>query len=92
MKAGIAVDNWKLPIFCKRLTEAGYDYVDGGALTADAVTDYLIEDLAKRKRAELLDLAQELDELRGTLVDQARINSFALLDDILAARQKEPKP
>lgn len=34
MKAGIAVDDWKLPIFRKRLTEAGYDYEDAGALTA----------------------------------------------------------
>lgn len=36
MKAGIAVDNWKLPVFRKRLTEAGYAYEDGGAITAEA--------------------------------------------------------
>ncbi len=36
MKVGIAVDNWKLPVFRKRLTAAGYQYQDGGALTADA--------------------------------------------------------
>jgi hypothetical protein len=36
VRAGIAVDNWKLPVFRKRLTEAGYEYQDGGALTADA--------------------------------------------------------
>lgn len=35
MKAGIAVDNWKLPVFRKRLTEADYTYVDAGALTHD---------------------------------------------------------
>lgn len=35
MKAGIAVDNWKLPVFRKRLTEAGYVYKDAGALTHD---------------------------------------------------------
>lgn len=35
MKAGIAVDNWKLPIFRKRLANAGYDYEDGGPLTHD---------------------------------------------------------
>lgn len=34
MKAGIALDNWKLPIFRKLLTEAGYEYEDGGPLTA----------------------------------------------------------
>lgn len=36
MRAGIAVDDWKLPVFRKRLTEAGYEYQDGGALKADA--------------------------------------------------------
>lgn len=35
MKAGIAVDNWKLPVFRKHLEKAGYEYVDGGPLTAD---------------------------------------------------------
>ena len=33
MKAGIAVDDWKLPVFRKILTEEGYTYTDGGALT-----------------------------------------------------------
>jgi hypothetical protein len=33
MKAGIAVDDWKLPLFRKRLSEAGYNYSDDGALT-----------------------------------------------------------
>ena len=35
MKAGIAVDNWKLPVFRRRLSEAGYAYEDGGGLTGD---------------------------------------------------------
>lgn len=35
MKAGIALDDWKLPIFRKRLEEAGYAYTDAGALTGD---------------------------------------------------------
>jgi hypothetical protein len=35
MKAGIAVDNWKLPVFRQRLSSAGYDYHDGGPLTHD---------------------------------------------------------
>lgn len=34
MKAGIAVDDWKLPVFRRLLAEAGYEYSDGGALTA----------------------------------------------------------
>lgn len=35
MRVGIGVDNWKLPIFRKRLTEAGYQYEDAGPLTGD---------------------------------------------------------
>ncbi len=31
MKAGIALDDWKLPIFRKRLEEAGFTYSDAGA-------------------------------------------------------------
>ena len=33
MKAGIAVDDWKLPVFRKRLTEAGFKYEDAGEMT-----------------------------------------------------------
>lgn len=35
MKAAIAVDNWKLPVFRKLLADAGYSYQDGGAFTGD---------------------------------------------------------
>lgn len=35
LKAGIAVDDWKLPVFRKRLEEAGYTYEDRGPLTGD---------------------------------------------------------
>lgn len=47
MKAGIAVDNWKLPVFREQLTKAGYKYEDGGAVTGDVtlltvVTDDLV--------------------------------------------------
>lgn len=35
MRFGIAVDDWKLPVFRKRLTEAGYEYRDAGGFTAD---------------------------------------------------------
>lgn len=31
MKAAIAVDDWKLPVFRRRLTEAGFAYTDAGA-------------------------------------------------------------
>lgn len=33
MRAGIVVDDWKLPVFRKRLTEAGFEYTDAGGLT-----------------------------------------------------------
>lgn len=33
MKAGIAVDNWKLPVFRRRLTDAGFVYTDAGDFT-----------------------------------------------------------
>jgi hypothetical protein len=32
MRAGIVLDDWKLPVFRKRLPEAGFAYTDGGAL------------------------------------------------------------
>lgn len=35
MKAAIVVDNWKLPVFRRRLKKAGYEYEDGGGLTSD---------------------------------------------------------
>jgi hypothetical protein len=35
MRAGIAIDNWKLPVFRERLTDAGYEYTDGGPLIGD---------------------------------------------------------
>lgn len=58
MKAGIAVDNWKLPVFRKRLTEAGYEYEDGGALTHDTtlLTVYY------SNIAELADVVQRCQE------------------------------
>ncbi|MAC12959.1 MAG: hypothetical protein CMN74_12245 [Sphingorhabdus sp.] len=34
MKGGIVVDDWKLPVFRRRLREAGYTYADGGEFTA----------------------------------------------------------
>ena len=35
MKAGIAVDDYKLPVFRRRLSEAGYTYEDAGPVTGD---------------------------------------------------------
>lgn len=33
MKAAIAIDNWKLPIFSRHLVEGGYSYEQGPGLT-----------------------------------------------------------
>lgn len=35
MKAGIAVDDWKLPVFRRRLEADGYQYQDAGPFTGD---------------------------------------------------------
>lgn len=37
MKAGIAIDPWKLPIFERHLTQAGYAFVNAGLLTQGAL-------------------------------------------------------
>ena len=51
MKAAIAVDDWKLPIFRKRLTEAGYSYQDAGAFTGDTtILTVETNDLLKLKK------------------------------------------
>lgn len=36
MRAGIAVDNWKLPVFREKLKAAGYTYEDKGEITPDS--------------------------------------------------------
>lgn len=33
MKAGIAIDDWKLPIFERHLSQAGYQFKNAGRLT-----------------------------------------------------------
>lgn len=55
-----------------------------------AVTDYLVNDLAERKRLELRALADELDTLRSALVAESSELRFTLLDDVLSARTWQP--
>lgn len=51
MKAAIAVDDWKLPIFRKRLADAGYAYQDAGAFTGDTtILTVETNDLLKLKK------------------------------------------
>lgn len=44
MKIAIALDNWKLPIFRKGLTDAGYEYTDAGGLTHDSTVLTVVTD------------------------------------------------
>lgn len=59
MKAGIAVDNWKLPVFRRRLTAAGFEYQDGGELTDDTTLLTVETDEGPRLQAVLEAAAAE---------------------------------
>ena len=37
MRAGIAIDKWKLPVFAKHLATAGYSYSEHDGLTDDTL-------------------------------------------------------
>lgn len=37
MKAAIAIDNWKLPIFERHLSQSGYSFENIGPLTPDTL-------------------------------------------------------
>lgn len=47
MKAGIAIDDWKLPIFDRHLSRAGYTYEKHPGLTADTMTLIVLTEDAK---------------------------------------------
>ncbi len=64
MRAGIVVDDWKLPIFRKRLTEAGYTYTDAGGLTHDTtVLTVVTDDVLKLKK--VIELCQRQCKAQG---------------------------
>lgn len=46
MKAGIAIDGWKLPIFQRHLDAAGYQFEQHPGVTADTLTLTVITDSA----------------------------------------------
>lgn len=65
LKAAIAVDDWKLPVFRKRLSEAGYKYHDAGGFTGSTTIltvqtkDILaLKTLLERCQAECLEKKQ----------------------------------
>lgn len=47
MKAAIIIDKWKLPIFSRRLKEAGFTYEEVGSLTGDSLTLVVTTDKAQ---------------------------------------------
>lgn len=67
MKAGIAVDDWKLPVFRKRLTEAGYEYQDGGALIGQTT-------LLTVETNDMLALKKVLEECQAACRKEERKN------------------
>ena len=51
MKAAIALDDWKLPIFRERLTEAGFTYEDAGEFTPEmTVLTVVTQDMVRLER------------------------------------------
>jgi hypothetical protein len=44
VKAGIAIDAWKLPIFERHLQQAGYSFENKGAFTDDTLILHVITD------------------------------------------------
>ena len=58
MKAAIALDDWKLVVFRKRLTEAGYEYEDAGEFTP-GVTILHVEYTELRPLATLVAACQD---------------------------------
>lgn len=59
MKAGIVVDDWKLPIFRKRLTKAGFTYTDAGAFhTNTTVLQVETEEKHKARLSKIVRAAE----------------------------------
>ena len=58
MKAGIAVDDWKLPVFRRRLEAAGYSYTDAGRLIGDTT-------LLQVETNDMLKLKKVLEECQA---------------------------
>lgn len=64
MKAGIAVDDWKLPVFRERLAAAGYQYHDAGALTGNTTLLQVETDNILRLKAVLEGCQTECAKLK----------------------------
>lgn len=57
MKAGIALDDWKLPVYRRRLTAAGYTYEDAGELII-GITVLTVEYADEKHLKNVLEVAE----------------------------------
>jgi len=44
MKAGIAIERWKLDIFSRHLEQSGYEFTQGNGVTPDTMFLYVLTD------------------------------------------------
>lgn len=65
MKAGIVIDKWKLPIFSRRLKEAGFAYEEVGSLTSDSLTLVVVTDNAQALGQAVLAANKEAAQTRA---------------------------
>jgi hypothetical protein len=65
MKVAIGLEDWKLPVFRRRLTAAGYEYQDGGA-AGPGITVLTVH------TANILKLKRVLEECQAECWQQER--------------------
>lgn len=65
LKAGIAIDAWKLPIFKRHLSKAGYTFEQAPGLTADTLTLTVLT--ASAKELEVVVRAANTEAKKGRL-------------------------
>lgn len=53
MKAGIAIDTWKLAIFTRHLEQSGYEFTQGAGIAPDTLMLYVVTDNAQALQAVL---------------------------------------
>jgi hypothetical protein len=66
MRVGIALHDWKLPIFERHLSQAGYAYKKGAGLTADTFFLYVETDDAMALKKVVVAAQKEAAASRHT--------------------------
>lgn len=64
MKAGLVIDAWKLPIFKKYLTEAGFSFEEKGAFTPDSVILHVQTESAEKLKPVVIAAQQECENCK----------------------------